>query len=287
MKRPALGLRIALAASFSAALLAPSVRAEEVVRSYTVSARAGVRVDTDDGSVRVTASDSNRVEFRVEYKGYVLDKDLSLQSRQDGNTVELTTRVSGQSGISWGRDPRSVRIEVRMPLNADLQVTTGDGSVKAESLTGRVDLRTEDGSITADKLKGDIRLRTEDGAIDARALDGKVDAESGDGRVRLAGRFEALRVKTGDGSVDAQALPGSQMTSGWDIETGDGSVRLALPVGFQADLDATTDDGRITLGLPVTVEGRSSGSQVHGRINGGGQPLSIHTGDGSIRLGKS
>ena len=31
----------------------------------------------------------------------------------------------------------------------------------------------------------------------------------------------------------------------------------------------------------------SSNSQIHGKMNGGGQALTIHTGDGSIRLSKS
>jgi hypothetical protein len=35
------------------------------------------------------------------------------------------------------------------------------------------------------------------------------------------------------------------------------------------------------------LEGTFSTSQIHGKMNGGGQPLTIHTGDGSIRLSKS
>ena len=37
----------------------------------------------------------------------------------------------------------------------------------------------------------------------------------------------------------------------------------------------------------VTVKGTFSNSQIHGKMNGGGQPVVIHTGDGSIRLSKS
>jgi hypothetical protein len=41
------------------------------------------------------------------------------------------------------------------------------------------------------------------------------------------------------------------------------------------------------VGLPVTVEGTFSNSQLHGKMNGGGQSLTVHTGDGSIRLSKA
>ena len=88
-------------------------------------------------------------------------------------------------------------------------------------------------------------------------------------------------------SIDAKAHSGSKVASSWTIRTGDGSVDISLPADLQANIDASTNDGHISLGIPVTVEGNFSKSQVHGKMNGGGQPLSIHTGDGSIRLNKS
>ena len=303
----AIRMGIACAALLAAATVAPSANAEDVTKSYTVTGRANVRVDTNDGSVRVTSSDSKQVEFRVEYQGYELGKNLHIESHQDGDKVELTARLTGQWGINfnWGHNSRRLHIEVRMPREGDLQVETGDGSVQAESingtvkvhtgdgsvkanaLNGNIDLHTNDGSITVEALKGDIRLRTGDGSIEARDIDGKVDADTGDGHIRIAGRFDALNIKTGDGSVDTRVLAGSKMASSWSIRTGDGSVDIVLPGDFQADIDATTGDGHISLGIPVTVEGTFSKSQIHGRMNGGGQPLTIHTGDGSIRLSRS
>jgi hypothetical protein len=300
-------LGIACAALLAASLAVPRVRAEEITKSFTVAGRANVHVETNDGSVRVTSGDSKQVEFRVEYQGYELGRNLTVDSRQDGDKVELVARITGHWGISfgWGHNSRRLHIEVRMPQQGDLQVHTGDGaveasslsgnltidtrdgSVKANGLSGTVDLHTGDGSITVDTLKGDIRLRTGDGGIEARDLDGKVEADSGDGHIRLAGRFEALNVKTGDGSVNTQVLPGSKMANTWTLRTGDGSVDIALPSDFQADIDATTGDGHISLGVPVTVEGTFSRSEVRGKMNGGGQTLTIHTGDGSIRLTKS
>jgi DUF4097 and DUF4098 domain-containing protein YvlB len=303
----AVAMRLAIAgvAVLGVFAVGPQARAEDVVKSYAVSGRANVRVDTNDGSVHVTSGDNKQVEFRVEYQGYVLGKDLTINSHQDGDKVELTARLMGHWGFSWGHNSRNLHIEVRMPREGDLyvhtgdgsvqadsingtvNVTTGDGSVKANALNGTIDLHTSDGSITVDTLKGDIRLRTGDGSIEARDLDGRVDADSGDGHIRLVGRFDALGIKTGDGSVDARVLPGSKMQSSWTIRTGDGSVDIVLPGDFQANIDATTGDGHISLGIPVTVEGTFSKSEIRGKMNGGGQPLTIHTGDGSIRLSKS
>lgn len=283
----------------------PVAHAEDVTKSFTVSGRPNVRVDTNDGSVRVTSGDSRQVEFHVTYRGYVLNKDLSVDSRQDGDRVELVARIHGHFGFSWGGRGRELQIEVRMPKAGDLEVSTGDGaveassvegnvnvhtgdgSVKANALSGTIVLQTGDGSITADSLKGDIRMHTGDGSIVARGLDGKVNADTGDGHIKLDGRFDSLNIKTGDGSVEAHAGTGSKMNSPWNIRTGDGSVDMSLPGDLQANIDASTGDGHISLGMPVTVEGSFSNSQIHGKMNGGGQPLVIHTSDGSIRLNKS
>lgn len=300
-------LGIACAGLLAASFTAPQIHAEEITKSYAIAGRANVHVETNDGSVRITSGDSKQVEFRVQYEGYELGRNLTVDSRQDGDKVELIARITGHWGINfgWNHNSRRLHIEVRMPQQGDLQVHTGDGaveatglsgnltidthdgSVKASGLSGAVDLHTGDGSITVDTLKGDIRLRTGDGGIEARELDGKVEADSGDGHVRIAGRFEALNVKTGDGSVNTQVMPGSKMASSWTLRTGDGSVDISLPSDFQANIDATTGDGHISLGVPVTVEGTFSKSEVRGKMNGGGQTLTIHTGDGSIRLSKS
>jgi len=305
------GLSLRRASMVCGAVLAMAVvstpaNAEQKTFSYNVTGRANVRLDTNDGSVRISTSDTKTVQFRVEYEGYELDKNLHIEANQNGDRVELIARTSGHWGINigWGHG-RRLHIEVQMPRQADLdahtgdgsveaaslegnvKVYTGDGSIRANTLSGTVDLHTNDGSINVDTLKGEIRLHSGDGSIEARDLDGKLDADSGDGHIRIAGRFDALNLKTGDGSVDARVQAGSKMNSSWNIRTGDGSVDLSLPADLQANIDASTGDGHISLGMPLTVEGTYKNSEIHGKMNGGGQSLTIHTGDGSIRLSKA
>jgi DUF4097 and DUF4098 domain-containing protein YvlB len=277
-------VRLGVIAAILLAAAVPNALAEDFAKSFAVTGRANVKVETNDGAVRVVTSDVQQVEFRVEFKGYVLGKDLRIESRQDGDKVELVARVSDHWGISGLFRSRTLRIEVRMPRKADLQVETGDGSVKSEALEGTVDIHTDDGSIAVDGLKGDIRLRTGDGSIEARELDGRIEAHSGDGHVDLAGRFDAFKARTNDGHIDVRLKSGSKMASEWTIETGDGGIDLRVPDGFQADLDASSGDGHISFDIPLTVSGKMSHTRVRGQLNGGGPVLMLHTGDGSIRI---
>ena len=270
-------------AFLAAGPFAGTVHAEDYAKSFSVANRANVHVNTNDGSVTVTTGDAKQVEFRVEYIGYELDKTLHIESHQQGDEIELTARIVSKWQFALG-PIRRLHVEVRMPKEADLRVETGDGAVKANGLIGAVDLRTGDGSVTVNSLMGDVRLHTGDGAIDASDLDGKCDAVSGDGHIRLTGRFGVLRAKSGDGRIDVIALHGSKLDSVWSISSGDGGIDVTLPGDLSADIDASTHDGHISSDMPITVEGVISKSHVRGKMNGGGQTLSIRTADGSIHL---
>lgn len=264
-----------------------SASAEEVAKTFAVSGHTHVRVQTDDGAVRVSTGDIKQVEIRVVYSGYKLDRDLRVSTTQSGDTVEVVAKSTSGGFFNFGVRHTSLRIEVHMPKDTDLEVATGDGSVEADSINGNVDIKTGDGSITVLGGKGTVRMRTGDGHIDGKDLDGNVDVSTGDGSVNMEGRFDVLNVKTGDGSVTVRARGGSKVSSPWNVHTGDGSIDLDLPGELQANIDASTHDGHISLGIPVTVEGTFSSSRINGKMNGGGQAIVVRTGDGSIHLSKT
>jgi DUF4097 and DUF4098 domain-containing protein YvlB len=281
-------LSILIPAAVLAALLAAprAARADEWHKSYSVLGRADIRVTTNDGAVRVLPGESKQVTFRVETTGWTIsDNEVRIIEHQNGDRLELEARVPN---VRWslGVNHRSLRIEVYMPRESDLNVRTGDGNVDVDGINGIVEVHTGDGHINVNGGKGEIRLNTGDGHIEATGLDGRLDASSGDGRIHVEGRFDMVNVRTNDGSVEARINAGSRMAAGWTFRTGDGSVTLRLPDNFAADLEAHTGDGRITMDFPILMSGTLGRSEVRGKMNGGGATLTVHTGDGSIHIQK-
>ena len=261
-----------------------SARADEWKKTFPLTGRADLRVETNDGRVRVDTYEGKEIEARVETMGWkIADNEVRVSANQTGNSVQLDVKLPRRWSMGWSGN-RWVHIDLRIPRESNLWVRTGDGSVEVQPIVGSLDVQTGDGHITVASAKGEVRLATGDGHIEARELDGRLDASSGDGHITVAGRFDRLNLRTGDGRIDARALPGSKMDASWSVRTGDGSVTLRLPDGFAADLDAETRDGRISVDFPVAVSGMLSQRTIRGKINGGGQVLSVHTGDGSIRL---
>lgn len=254
------------------ALAALPAHADEWSKTYTLSGKPDLRVETSDANIHVSTWDQNTIEAKVTTSRYRIGEDgIRIDEHQAGDRVEIEVHYPRHGvTINWGSmSNHRVDITIQMPRE------------------GRVDLHTGDGHIDVSNLKGDIQLRSGDGSQEISAVEGKLRAVTGDGHIRASGRFDELELKTGDGRVDAHAVAGSTIAASWRLESGDGSVTLEVPENFAADVDLHTGDGHIDLDLPITTAGKIRENEVHGKLNGGGNLLTIHTGDGSIRLRRS
>jgi len=261
-------MRLSLAALAVCLAAVLPARAEEWSKTYNISGKPELRIETSDANIKVTTWDQNTIEAKVITTRYKIGEGgIRVDERQNGDTVEIEVRYPHHNfTVEWGQ--HRVDVIVQMPRE------------------GRVNLRTGDGKIEVASLKGDMELSTGDGSINLDGVDGKLHATTGDGHIQANGRFDALELKTGDGRVDVRAAGGSSLASGWRLETGDGSVSLEVPGDLAADVDLHTSDGHIDLDMPVTTTGTLRQNEVRGKLNGGGSLLTIRTGDGSIHLRK-
>ena len=258
--------KTALWASALCTIAAVPVLADQWNKAFNVGAAPELRIETSDANVILHAANVKTIEAHVYTSGWRIGPgDVHVMDHQSGDRVEIEVKIPPLH-FSFGN--RSVKIELQIPYSTRVEVHTGDGNVRA------------------DGLRGPAKLVTHDGNIDGEGLDSPLDASSGDGNIRVRGKFSALNLRSGDGNIDAEVAPGSHMTAPWTVNSGDGRVTLRLPDGFAANLDAHTGDGRITVDLPVAAEGGIHEDSVRGKLNGGGQPLTIRTGDGSVHLAR-
>jgi hypothetical protein len=278
----------ALALAFGgAAVTAAPVRADDWSKTYQVNGRADLHVATDDGDVIVTGSDQKQIDVHVSTQGYkISSNEVRIEESQNGNQVTVSVKLPHLNWSLWGGHHRSIKVEVHVPRDLNLDVQTSDGNVTAQDVSGSIHFNTGDGNVIASGIRGQIRMHTGDGHIEGTNFDGSLEADTGDGNMRISGRFDSLELKTGDGNIDGQVGSGSKVASSWKIHSGDGHIELRIPSDLSADVDAHTGDGSITVNVPLMMAGTLSHSSVHGKLNGGGQTLSISSGDGSIRLEK-
>jgi DUF4097 and DUF4098 domain-containing protein YvlB len=285
-RRLLVGVAVA-GAMFAAAFTAAPARADEWSKTYTVTGRPDLRVGTDDGDVTIISGDQKQIDARVTTEGYKIGaNDVRIAEHQDGDHVTLNVKLPHFNWSWWGGRHHSVRIEVHVPRELDLDVHTGDGNVSAQAVAGRIRIDTGDGHVNATGLKGDVNMHSGDGHITASGLDGSLMVDTGDGHINVDGRFDALNLKTGDGNIEARVMNGSKVANSWRLHSGDGRINVSLPADLSAELEAHTGDGHITLDVPISVSGSLSRSSIHGKLNGGGGTISISSGDGSIHVQK-
>ena len=129
-----------------------------------------------------------------------------------------------------------------------------------DGVSGEVEVRTGDGSIDVTGGKGRLRVETGDGRIRVENFDGDAEARTGDGRITLDGNFSRLAARTGDGTIS-----------------------LSLPDGANATVET---DGESVYNDGVAVAETDAESRVRRwKVGGGGgQTLTLRTGDGQIIL---
>jgi len=266
-----------------------SVREE---KKFAVTGPTQLTLSTFDGSIEVRGWDRNEVLVEVEKRGpdqATVDK-IQVNASQNGNTITLeVSKPSPLTATSFQRSP-SASLVVSVPLQSAITARSGDGSITIRRVNGNVDLDTDDGSVRVENVKGDLIVRTGDGSVRAREIDGRAKVNTGDGSIGIDGVFKGLQVETRDGSIEVTARAGSAIESEWSVTTGDGSIRMEVPEGFSADLDAQSADGRVRVDkltdqdpVPAAREDDERGS-ARGRLGAGGKPLKLRSGSGSITI---
>src|SRR4029453_15302987 len=106
----------------------------------------------------------------------------------------------------------SASFDVYVPRQSSLHVSSGDGALTLEGVSGQITLRSGDGPIEVANGGGQLQVNTGDGLIRVIKFDGQGDARTGDGATALDGNSNSLSARTGDGSISLTVPAGSSFT---------------------------------------------------------------------------
>jgi hypothetical protein len=256
-------------------------------KNYPVTGKPTLTIETSDAGVEFRpCGDCHEIRIHVELVGRKLS-DYRLEEGQSGDQVHFLFKELPHIGghIAWHRE--QTRVTVESPAQLTLQAQTSDGNVTLSGLQGDLGLTTGDGNVTLDHISGNLRIKSGDGQVKVTNAEGAIDAHTSDGNLSVDGLFHALALHTSDGSLDLSLREGTQLTGATTIQSSDGSVTVRVPQSFAADLNVHTSDGHVDCALPLVMnhyQSGESGHELHGKLNGGGTPLTIHTSDGNVKI---
>lgn len=225
-------------------------------RSFTVSGSPRVSITTFDGQVTIRGWDKSEVAYTATKHSNYEDglKQISIQAQQQGQTITV-------NAVQENEHNGSVSLEVYVPRQSTIHVTSGDGALNLEGVSGEITLRSGDGPIEVANSGGQLEVNTGDGVIKVIKFDGQVDARTGDGAIALDGDFNALSARTGDGTIS-----------------------LTVPAGSSFTIETNAPDEINNEGFIVAEDITRSPRLKRWRIGNGGKVFVLKTGEGKILL---
>jgi hypothetical protein len=255
-------------------------------KTYPVTGKPTLTLETSDAGVEFRpCGGCHEIRIHVEVEGRKLS-DYRLEEGQSGDEVHFLFKELPHIGGHWHRE--QTRVTVETPAQLTLQARTSDGNVTLSGLQGDLSLTSGDGAVVLDHVSGNLRIKSGDGRVKVTGADGSIDAHTSDGNLSVDGRFDALALHTSDGMLDLNLREGTKLAGASTIQSSDGSVTIRVPPSFAADVSVHTSDGQVDCTLPLAMDhyqsGGGHGHELHGKLNGGGTPLTINTSDGNVKI---
>ena len=208
-----LGAALRLRLAGSAALPARADVKEEFHQTYPLADKGRIRLSNVNGSIHITAWD--RAEVQVDAikraKSRTCAVKIEVTSEKDLLRIETKHPSSRSGGWSFFGRSNSASVEYRLqvPRQAELaKISSVNGSLQIEGVTGPVKASTVNGSVTARDLASPAELNSVNGALTAafRKMDGEKSSSfktvNGSITVSLPGEAAAkLEVHTLNGGI--------------------------------------------------------------------------------------
>jgi hypothetical protein len=219
---------------------------ETVDVSRPLSPNGELTLDNTNGSVRVATWDEPRVR---------IEATKGAPTRETLREIEVVVEGEGDRVSVRTRQPRRRLFGPGGQVEYRLTVPRG----------ARVLVKTVNGAVELDGVEGGVRASTVNGSVEAARIAGEVDASTVNGSVQVSMARVAAESRNRLASTN-------------------GTVRLTLPRGASADVEAGTVNGSAHCDFDLDEGARVGRRKLEGRIAGGGARFELRTVNGSASI---
>jgi DUF4097 and DUF4098 domain-containing protein YvlB len=227
------------------------------IREQTMSAGGMLNVDaSQNGGISLKGWDRADVLVRAHVQAQAANDDearaLARQITIQANGTQVRAVGPASSSENNGW---SVTYEIFVPRHSSAKLTSHNGGVSVSDVDGDLEMETTNGGLSLNRVAGSVRGRTTNGGVS----------------VQLAGDH-----------WEGQGL---------DVKTTNGGVRLKVPQGYSAQIEASTQNGSIKADVPELqsqLQSQESRRPTHvaGAMGRGGPLLKVSTTNGGVSLSR-
>ncbi|MFE1169876.1 DUF4097 domain-containing protein [Nocardiopsis sp. NPDC058789] len=169
---------------------------------------------------------------------------------------------------------RRATVDLRVPRDCPVEVTTAGAPVVVAGLTSRTRVRTATGEVTLDGVSGETEVNTASANASVRTPGGTLSFNSASGQLAVAGgRLAELRAKTASGHVlvDTDLAASARVR----VTTVSGEVALRVPSETSASVELRTVTGKVDSDFGLDRRSAPARTALTGKIGVGVDPASI------------
>lgn len=245
---------------------------------FSTSAGLRLRLMADDGDVRIVTHNAPVVSYRV----HLVANSSNPDAQRIFDHFSLVARNTPAGVVLVGHTPRrrwgerlSVKFEITVPQNYNLDISTGGGNVQIGDVDGRVAVATNGGNITTGEIAGPAKLITDGGHIFVKQASSDLIAVTGGGNITAGPIAGTAVLRTAGGHIRIASIGGAGR-----LETGGGNISLERS---GSGLIASTGGGEIDVGdASGLIRARTGGGGI--RIVHASGPTELATSAGSVYL---
>jgi hypothetical protein len=221
--------------------------------TFAITASPTLIMHNDSGSITLHAGKSSAVVItatrRVTANSPPLGtptlqsdtNDMQVNYDQQGNTISVEALNISHAA------PRAVSVDfdVTMPVEGNVQLYTGYGSIQANGIHGPTTLMSQSGDIIATNIDGSLTISDNNGSVSVNHLCGSLSLKmsNGDAELRRVALTGSSRISIEHGAI---LFVGSLNPRGtYRFSTQTGAIALTLPENSSFHLETSTEHGAI------------------------------------------
>lgn len=267
-----------------------------LTKSFPVTAGGKLVMNVDRGSIRITTSDSDKVNVKIsrelknvsaaEAKKIFEQHKIEMISKD--NEVRIEAKRPEKITIPGLDNPFNrlqVEYTIAIPSRFDIDLRTAGGHIDVADLEGKAVVNTSGGNLHLGSIKGPLKAHTSGGHITVNKTIGDADVDTSGGDLRLGDILGNVTGHTSGGHITVQKSTGSVKvsTSGGNVRVDDasgpliahtsgGNVSARLSNQPKGDCSLKTSGGNVEVqlasNLALDLDAHTSGGRVESDFPG-------------------
>lgn len=235
--------------------------------------RGAVELETVDGNETTVElepiDDSERAREQIERA------EVTMRERGDGQEVIVDADPEdfgfrrGRFSITISGRRDAVRLRVRAPHGADVNVYTGSADITGEGRFGDVESKTASGDIDFGEIERNAAIKVAAGDVKVARVGGSLKVQSAAGDVDVGSVGDAVDVKTASGDVNVEEAGGSV-----SVQSASGNVRVGAVSRGSVELKSVSGDMLVGIrrGSRVYLDVKTVTGDAHSDLEVGDAP---------------